>query len=213
MTVVELGVGGRRYLSCRSRSLADTSREELVRMRDGLARQLDAGERVYDVSGEVGKSDARELVRRIDAELEPIVEVPTPELVAERRDRVARRLGLDGHAVSYETITRRKVAELALLEAFDLEREYAGHDYGSGQRGRELARYRLSLPAGAHRDVAFVTVDEVVAVWPAIAEPRIARIVREDYRRSTPATRRTLDTWKKLARRYGVELNLERTES
>lgn len=105
-----------------------------------------------------------------------------------------------------------KLAELAVLEYFDSERRRAGHDYGAGQRIREIRRYRRELetmgelPIGyglAIESTSEVTTDELASAFERVARPKIARIEAEDYRRSTPATKRTLGTW----RRVGGEIS------
>jgi hypothetical protein len=92
-------------------------------------------------------------------------------------------------------------AEYAVLDAFDLLRRHAGHDYGAGQRGAELNRRRWTLEARGI-DVAPAALDYALdrAAFERVARPRIRRIEAESYRRETPATKRTLQTWRRVER-------------
>lgn len=110
------------------------------------------------------------------------------------------------------TIT--KAAELLVLDAYNEHREAKGHDYGAGQRAGELLRRRRELAPGAPVTAYVLAERESVRVDGAtlipgtteLAEaarrllmPRIQRVEREDYRRSTPSTRRTLEAlWEVL---------------
>lgn len=100
-------------------------------------------------------------------------------------------------------------AERAVLHAFDLKRRAAGHDYGCGQRWRELVRRQRELESrcvtssrSAYELERDASPAELLAAFERVARPRIRRIEAEDYRRSTPSTQRTLRTW----RRIGAEL-------
>lgn len=97
---------------------------------------------------------------------------------------------------------RRLAAELEILGRFDAMRQSAGHDYGAGQRAAELGRRSRALDG---RDplckLEPPTDAELVAAFERIAQPRIARLVTESYRSQTPATKRTIETWRRLARR------------
>lgn len=107
---------------------------------------------------------------------------------------------------------REQLAEYAVLHRFDELRERAGHDYGSGQRGAELIRRRRALGYASAFEVELVdelrllTAGEVLAAFRRVGDPRIERLELETYRKHTPASRRTLDTWHRL------ELELERHE-
>lgn len=103
-----------------------------------------------------------------------------------------------------DTKTAELVAELAVLERYDAEREIAGHDYGAGQRAAELMRRRRALE-GVDRGLP--TDRELVFAFEKVARPRIARITREAYRKTTPATKRTLETWRKLEVEYEAILS------
>lgn len=94
---------------------------------------------------------------------------------------------------------RARSAELVIVEDFDAWRSAAGHDYGAGQRARELRRRRreLALVGGPVDDL---TPAELFAAFERIGPERIRRIEREDYRRRTPATERTIRTWRSLER-------------
>lgn len=99
--------------------------------------------------------------------------------------------------------TLEKVAELEVLERFDAKRQAAGHDYGAGQRASELSRRRnelvgLGLRAGGEDDPE-LTPAELLAAFDRVAGPRIKRLIAEDYRRGTPATKRTIMTWRRLS--------------
>lgn len=101
---------------------------------------------------------------------------------------------------------RRLIAELELLEVYDRLRSAAGHDYGCGQRGAELIRRRRvlgGLPAGYVGPHGF----ELAEAWVRVGAPRLARAERERFRHRTPATLRTLSTWRAVrgmvARREG----------
>jgi hypothetical protein len=101
---------------------------------------------------------------------------------------------------------RTAAVELELLERYHSIRSLAGHDYGCGQRGAELSTLRRELFSRLGEDGYLelrehpATDDELRNAFDRIARPRIARIYREDYRRSTPATRRTLASWGVLER-------------
>jgi hypothetical protein len=105
------------------------------------------------------------------------------------------------------------VAELEVLGAYDAMRERAGHDYGAGQRAAELIRRRRELEArGIDREeFGPVELAELERAWRRLAVPRYRR-ARADSERflphgtMTPSTRRTLETWRRLARVYGLEL-------
>lgn len=103
---------------------------------------------------------------------------------------------------------RKLLAELELLGAYDAMRERAGHDYGSGQRAGELIRRRRELEAlGFDYSGADVSDAELEAAWRRVAVPRYRRALAPVERWGlTPSTRRTLETWRKLARVYGFEL-------
>jgi hypothetical protein len=107
--------------------------------------------------------------------------------------------------MAVELDTRAELAELELLASYDAMRERAGYDYGAGQRAGELRRRRLRLEArGIDRDDApAVELAELEQAWRRIAVPRMRRLELEQYRADTPATRRTLETWRRLERVYG----------
>lgn len=105
-----------------------------------------------------------------------------------------------------------QAAELAILEAFDLARHNAGHDYGNGQRANELSRRRTELAlAIGNADVEvdggralrydrhphlfdLDVVDELIPAgdleraFRRIAGPRLARIQRGSYRNVSRAS-------------------------
>lgn len=117
---------------------------------------------------------------------------------------------------------RRASARLAVLDAYDQARAHAGHDYGGGQRTRELTRRRLELEQlgrinpdvgpnhGLVRwgmpelDTAGYTADELVAAAKAELTPRLARLSDEPLppgrrRGARAATRKALrDTRKRV---------------
>lgn len=102
---------------------------------------------------------------------------------------------------------RELAAELVVLEEFHARRSAAGHDYGGGQRRSEIWRRRRALDLEALRwsglaDSEF-SAEELAAAFDRVGRPKIARIEREDYRRSTPSTQRTLRTWRSIERTYG----------
>lgn len=97
---------------------------------------------------------------------------------------------------------RELIAEREILDRFDTLRRSLGHDYGAGQRARELRNRERELDRldPLHNEPP-VTDAEIVAAFERIAPARIARIDREDFRRSTPATKRTIQAWTRLAGR------------
>lgn len=103
-------------------------------------------------------------------------------------------------------MSSNRVAELALLRRFDDMRRAAGHDFGAGQRARELARLERDLDraAGGWRaleaELEAVTRAELAAAFERIGRPRMRRLELEGYRRETPATVRTMRTWRELER-------------
>lgn len=106
-------------------------------------------------------------------------------------------------ATADEISTRGVLAELVLLDTFDQLRTAAGHDYGNGQRGSELMRRRnaareLGLPYMPSLDD--VSGDELMAAYQRVGEPRLKRAERENYRRNTPGTVRTVGAWEKVRR-------------
>lgn len=106
------------------------------------------------------------------------------------------------------TIARLE-AEVAILTGFDWRRGAAGHDYGGGQRSNELIRRRrelIRLGGNEHAGDAGVPRDDLVAAWGRIAVPRYRRLQRENYRRSTQATRRTIAAWERYARALNLPL-------
>jgi hypothetical protein len=110
-------------------------------------------------------------------------------------------------------VTRRDdvaglLAEYAVLELFDDLREHAGHDYGCGQRGAELRRRRLALrdrgfDVELDRGLLELGHDELVEAFERIGRPRLRRIELETYRHETPASRRTLRTWRRVEAELG----------
>lgn len=101
--------------------------------------------------------------------------------------------------------TRELDAEYAVLNAFDFERYGLGHDYGNGQRKAELMRRAAELRSrGVHHvvepELEEFTAAELKGAWQSVAVPRLRRIENEDYRRSTPSTRRTIAAWNKTSR-------------
>lgn len=118
---------------------------------------------------------------------------------------------------------REKAAELLVLDRFDTLRRVAGHDYGAAQRHRELVRLCGELsPNGTRGALAEYVVEkelgleltagEKLAAFYRVARSRRARIGREDFRRSTPATQRTLRTWAKLENALAIASVLEQKE-
>jgi hypothetical protein len=97
--------------------------------------------------------------------------------------------------------TQKLVAELAILVEYDRARTAKRHDYGSGQRSAELMHRRWDLSAlgvGAsvtHYPAAHVAKEELAAAFERVGRPKLCRAARETYRKNTPATSRTLDTW------------------
>lgn len=108
---------------------------------------------------------------------------------------------------------RQAAAEAAVLNAYDLKRSVAGHDYGNGQRKSELMRRRRELETAGRSlrddyrqavgpalryaaelgDLEEFTADELKAAR-GLLDVRLDRVIREDYRRSTDSTRRTRET-------------------
>ena len=121
---------------------------------------------------------------------------------------------------------RELCADLYILERFDRSRELAGHDYGSGQRARELRNRRFAIdsrPTFEMLDnprIYGFTDAELLEAFERVGRPKINRIEAEGYRSHTPASRRTLRTWRRLetalrsAAKYGhenVRRELEKT--
>lgn len=118
---------------------------------------------------------------------------------------------------------RRLVAELVVIDTYDDHRRFAGHDYGSGQRARELARLRRDLvraQEAARVDVNEYPDDEAAeayGVTPAdlhlaarrLLVPRLRRIeTAETYRRNTPSSLRTITALRRSLKRFGIELKV-----
>lgn len=107
------------------------------------------------------------------------------------------------------------VAELELLELFDRGRELAGHDYGAGQRAKELSRRHLELEPFRH-SVAAPSAAELLAAFERIGRPRVERIQAEaEARRRYPGRElgegeeRTLKAWNRLEKRLKGAADLE----
>lgn len=97
---------------------------------------------------------------------------------------------------------RRLEAELAILDLFDDVRHRLGHDYGGGQRARELGRRRYELQRlGARSDFGGALAElepvDLSAAWARVGAPRVARLERraEGYRRRTTSTAKTVRAW------------------
>jgi hypothetical protein len=117
--------------------------------------------------------------------------------------------------------TRELAARYVILDRFDTLRRRAGHDYGVGQRTAELRRLERELESAGLRPLTLtlnvcegdrdleLTALELRTAFDRVSSPRIGRIVAEDYRSSTPATRRTLDTWTRLAEETATAARLE----
>lgn len=90
---------------------------------------------------------------------------------------------------------RERAAELAVLELYDYRRGVAGHDYGAGQRTRELQRRRRELEQIVDR----LDRHEVRLAARRLAASRLRRLEREGYRAHTPASSRTIATWQSIA--------------
>lgn len=106
-----------------------------------------------------------------------------------------------------ESERRQKLAELAVLEQFDILRQATGHDFGAGQRAAELARRRRELRHPGSIDVTDTlgaTAEEMAEAFERVGRPRLARIEREDFRRHTAATGRTFAAWTRLERRLAI---------
>lgn len=144
--------------------------------------------------------------------------------------RTAARASARARAERAQPNARKLAAELAILHRFDLKRRTLGHDYGAGQRARELARRgreldRLAgnlgytslalvaagvdLPASMTRGMVALTARELDAAFDRVAVPRVKRLRREDYRSSTSATRRTVAAWDSVLAGLAVELGRE----
>lgn len=105
---------------------------------------------------------------------------------------------------AHTAATRKLLAEYLMLDEFNDYRHSLGHDYGNGQRNDELMRRRNELTSYEHgvthgelREVVLdeFTADELTEAFRTIAVPRIERLERENYRRTTTATTRTLKAW------------------
>jgi len=107
---------------------------------------------------------------------------------------------------------RRMRAEYALLAHFDKRRRAQGHDYGGGQRWKELerrlrelvrAQARLEAIRRHEEATAPPTHAELVEAFARIGRPRLARLRSESYRRHTSSSRKTEKTWASLESFYG----------
>jgi hypothetical protein len=114
---------------------------------------------------------------------------------------------------TYDTETNReKAADYVVLDRFDDLRRIAGHDYGVGQRRRELRRLERELESAGIRPLSLtlnvaegdrdleLTASELRAAFDRVSRSKRARLEAEDYRRSTSATRATVETWRRLER-------------
>jgi hypothetical protein len=115
---------------------------------------------------------------------------------------------------------RRLRAELELLELYNAFRESAGHDYGNGQRHKELSRRRreleslyASMDPIAIRELGEATGRELLAAWQAIGQPRLTRARNQPRGVGTPRTIRTLERVERNMRiRLDRELGREQRE-
>lgn len=107
-----------------------------------------------------------------------------------------------------ETPARERAADYRVLDRFDTLRRRAGHDYGAGQRTRELRNLRVELSMlapGTELEGFELTPAELRAAFERVSAPKIARLKGEGYRSHTPATMRTRETWNRLARELGTD--------
>lgn len=107
---------------------------------------------------------------------------------------------------------RRLVAELAVLDRYDLHRRTAGHDYGAGQRVAELRRrgrvlrdrYGMQGSLSSHELAAQVTGAELLAAFERVGRPRWERVQADEARffprGETPASTRTRRVWARVER-------------
>lgn len=112
------------------------------------------------------------------------------------------------------------IAELAVLYAYDRERQARGHDYGGGQRAGELIRRERALIAAGARsgqitNEAIETVEPELLerAWRRVGAPRLARAERDRARFHTRAgaatpTDRTIRAWRRLEERVGKVLGV-----
>jgi nicotinamide mononucleotide adenylyltransferase len=102
---------------------------------------------------------------------------------------------------------RRRRAELQVLIRYDDARRRAGHDYGAGQRTHEIRRLQDELQSleaqilPVSPDDAAVSPADLVEAYERVGAPKFRRADAEDFRRQTPATKRTLATWQELEKR------------
>jgi hypothetical protein len=97
---------------------------------------------------------------------------------------------------------RGLAAELVVLELYDDRRRLFGHDYGNGQRVRELNRRHRELePCGMI--VPPLDAGELYAAYLRVGVPRLARARREQQRYgATSSNVRTIRAWERLARAF-----------
>jgi hypothetical protein len=130
------------------------------------------------------------------------------DLEPDRFGEVDRSLLEDGPtAKPTEEKRRRLIAELQILEWYDQLRQHAGHDFGSGQRWKELARRRRELGDVWSFDMNSSPV-ELEEAFERVGRPRLRRLER-DIERFVPAgyvantpTARSIETWRKVERHF-----------
>jgi hypothetical protein len=173
------------------------------RAEERAARRLEREERFYVASLSVGSAGLTERPTVVDRKFGRQVKVfrSNERSLAETMARA-----LNDDEAKPERELRAKAADYRVLDRFDTLRSRAGHDYGAGQRTRELRNLRRELEGYglrlAEEDRTLVeplTPAELRAAFDRVSAPKIARLEAEAYRAHTPATTRTRETWERLA--------------
>ena len=107
--------------------------------------------------------------------------------------------------------TAELIADYHVLETYDRIRSCKYGDMANTRRGREINRLADAIIDAASGGIVDATGhfpasshDELVAAWQRVARPRIARVLREDYRHGTRYTQATLDAWQLTRDRLGL---------
>lgn len=108
---------------------------------------------------------------------------------------------------------KQLAAELALLREYDRIRTAARHDFGGGQRGKELGRRQRELESlvavggpSAYELERDASREDLLAAFHRIGAPRLKRANGETWRVNTPSSQRTIRCWKTIGNWVGASV-------
>lgn len=109
-----------------------------------------------------------------------------------------------------EKTPEQLAAELVLLRTYDHRRRTFGHDFGCGQRAKELIERQreLELQAGGRLAAARlqrdVRLNDLLAAYARIGRPRLYRAEANSEQYGTKAAHRTRRCWLAIAQYVGA---------